>query len=651
MSLIELQFSRRMGKIVDTVSDYQPSDAVKDITAIVRKDFQTANKIFTKPYTEFNNKTLITRMNLDQKSFNSFQEINDIDPDLSWKSQAVRPITRNKIISIAAHVLASIIYPTIYAQNENQEEDKDAAQVMRLLVEWVGDNYNYAQTLVYSAIAALVNPAAIIHLEFAEKYRNIKEKDEKGKVITKEVLDEIMSGFQFTVVPCDELLISNIYEHNIQKQNFLIWRRVLDFDTAKAKYGQNENFKKYVKPGVQRMYDEASKTFYDLYDRNLYDIMVEEVIYWNRNEDIKLTFVNNVCLDKPDEPNPRKDHKYPFIKFGYELIDEGKFFYYKSLAFKGWPDQEVINNLYRGVIDGTYIQLKPPVAVYGDEHFESSIVAPGAVSVLKRDTKVEKIDVGGNLVAGFNAMQKVEQSMNETSVDPRTSGQATSGQETAFEISILEKNAQIQGGLFKKMISFGIKDFGELLVNDILQFMTVGEVEEIAGGLKYKSFLMPGKGGMDTSKQVNFDSTMTSEPTTEEQKLMDSYKILKEQGGMDSKREIFKVNPEIFRKRKFLVRISPDDITQPSEAIKKALNLEEFDRAILLPEVEREAVIRDLLFGSYDKTKNDPDKYIKKQMPMNPMIGGQSSNMQANPLAKVLGGGMNNQKTMALTAS
>lgn len=647
MALTDLQFSRKMGNIVDPVSDYQPSDAVKDITAIVKKDFQTANRIITKPYFEFNDKTLVQRMNIDQKSFNSWQDLNDTDPDLAWKSQAVRPITRNKIISIAAHVLSSIIYPTIYAQNENQEEDKDSAAVMRLLVEWVGDNYNYAQTLVYSVIAALVNPAAIIHLEFAEKYRNIKIKDEKGKIITKEILDEIFSGFQFTVVPCDELLISNIYEHNIQKQNFLIWRKILDFDTAKAKYGDNYNFKKYVKPGVQRMYDEASKTFYDLYDRNLFDTMVEEVIYWNRNEDIKLTFVNNVCLDKPNEPNPRADHRYPFVKFGYELIDEGKFFYYKSLAFKGWPDQEVINNLYRGVIDGTYLQLKPPVAVYGDEHFESSIVAPGAISVLKNTTKVEKIDVGGNLVAGFNAMQKVEQSMNETSVDPRQSGQATSGQETAFEISILEKNAQIQGGLFKKMISFGVKDFGELLGSDILQFMTVGDVEEIAGGLKYKSFLIPGKGGMDTSKQVNFDSTMSSEPQTEEKKLLNSYQILEEQGGMDSKKEIFKVNPEIFRRRKFLFRVNPDEVTQPSEAIKKALLLEEFDRAVQSPLANQEAIFKDLLLGAYEKTKNNPDDYINKQ----PAMPQQGMNNQGSPLSNVLGGGMNNQKQMAMMAS
>jgi len=592
-------------------------------------------------------------MNFDQKSFNSFQDDGDEDPDLAWKSKAIKPITRNKIIVIAAHVLQAIIYPVVFAQNEDQEEDKDAATVMRMLMEWVGDNYNYAQTLLYSVIAALVNPAAVIHLEFAENYRTIKETNEKGKWTDKKILDEMFSGFRFTVVPLDELLISNIYEHDIQKQNFLIWRRVFDYDTAKSKYKDAKNWK-YVKPGIQRMYDEASKTFYDLYDRNLFDIMVEEVIYYNRTEDLQLAFVNGVIMTEPDQPNPRKDKLYPFVKFGFEPVDEGKFFYYKSLAFKEWPEQEIVNKLYRAAIDGTMLQGMPPTAVYGDEHFESSIVAPGAISVLKKDSKIEKIDVGANPGILMNTLREMESSMADSSVN----FSPPPGRQTAFALSIYQQNAKILLGLFGRMISFGVKSFGELLGSDIIQFMTVGEVEEISGDLKYKSFLMPSADGV--SKQIKFDPSMTDEPMTAEDRLLSSYQILQEQGGMDSKKEIYKVNPELFRRRKFLYRISPDEVTPPSEAIKKGLMLEEYDRAINNPMADQEAITRDLLFGAYDKTRNNTDKYIKKaqpampgQNPMGQVPNSQMSNVpQGNsPMAKILGAGIGSQKEMAIRSA
>jgi len=223
MSIIDLKISRNTkGEIEVPISEYQENDTQKDIRKIILKDFELAAQTMQKSYQEFNNKSLLTRQNIDQKSFNSLQDETETDPDLSWKSRAVRPITRNKIVSISAHVLASVIFPNIFAQNENQEEDKEAARVMRMLIEWVADNYDYAKSLVYAVIAALVNPAAIVHFEFAEVYKKAKEIQENGTWITKEVLDEILSGFQFNTVPLDELYIADIYIHDIQKQPYLI---------------------------------------------------------------------------------------------------------------------------------------------------------------------------------------------------------------------------------------------------------------------------------------------------------------------------------------------------------------------------------------------------------------------------------------------
>lgn len=593
---------------------------------MVLADFTVGYEIMNKPYRELNDKTVIERQNEDQKKFNSFQDPKSNDPDEAWKSNAIRPITRNRTISIAAHVTGSLMFPHIFAQNENQEEDKDCATVMRDLMEWSADQAGYEKTILYAVIAALVNPAVIVHTEYAEVYRKIKEITSKDKWEEKEVLDEILSGFQDSIVPIDELFIGDIYEHDIQKQPFLIRRRAIDYRVAEAKYGEHENFKKYVRAGLQILSYDGGATFYEQFDENLRERLVEEIIYYNRSKDLQLVFCNGVLVCKPDYPNPRKDKKYPYTKTGYELIDEGKFFYYKSLVSKMSSDQDVVDTLYRMVIDGSFLRLMPPIAAFGGEEIKSNVIVPGKVTRFS-DTaaKMDKIDIGNDLQAGYSALERVEQSISESSNDVMQSGQGMKGAQTAFEVSRLEQNARIMLGLFGKMIGFLVKEYGELRISDILQFMTVAEVDEISNGVKFRSFVMPEKtvDGSTKSRKIDFTLDVSEEPKTKDQILEESFGLLDEEGGLDSRTQIFKVNPNLFRRMKYLVKVTPDVVTPPSENVKKALNLEEFDRLITLPFIDQEAVTRDLLLGSYDATKDDPDKYIldRSQMQMAQAMG------------------------------
>ncbi len=613
---LELQKDKK-GNVVSEPSNYNPSKEVKKITAQVMKDFDASDKIMSQPYREFNDISLRDRQSRDQMAFNNFEPFSSSNPDEEWRSTAIRPITRNKIISIAAHVTGNLIFPKIFAQNDQDQEDRDAASVMRTLMEWVGDISDYERTFLYAVIAALVNPATIIHTEFTKVMRKVKTKNANGEISEpKEVLDEELSGFHDTLVPIDELWIENIYENKIQRQGHLIWRKVIDYSLAQVKYGNNKNFKEFVKPGLQILLGDNKDTFYEQYDEDLQDRLVEEIIYYNRQLDLQLVYVNGILLTEPDEPNPRLDKKYPFAKSGYELIDEGKFFYYKSSAFKTAPDADVVDVLYRMIIDGTYLQLMPPVAAIGNEEVDSSILMPGTITTIKdKETRIEKIDLGNDLVAGFNALEKVESSVSESSQDPQQSGIPSPQQQTAFEISRLEQNARIQLGLFGKMIGFLIKDFGELRISDIIQHLTIGELKGITGDtdtLKFRSFLIPEKEGLD-SKRVTMTTEVSDELLSPEEQLDESFKVMEEEGGLESKDRIFKVNPSLFRELKFLVRISPDIVFPPSENVKKALMLEQYDRAVNNPLADQENIFKELLLGAYSTTRDNPDKFVAKQ--------------------------------------
>ena len=608
-------------------SAYFPSDTDKQIRAMIIRQFTLGYQTMFKPRIEFNDMAVIGRDQLDKMAFNVYQPNNGEAPagDLvnGWRSNAIRPIVRNKCLSIAAHATANLIFPKVFAFNEDSDAQEDSAKVMRDLMEWSAEQSKYADTSLEAIITSMWSPASIRYTEYGEVYRTVKrEQDEEGKWIAEKALDEDLSGFKDSPVPVQELFIENIYEHDIQKQGWLIWRRVIGYDLASTKYGHYDNFQ-FVKPGVQVIYNDANQIFYEVYDSNMRTESCEEVIYWNKKMDLKLVIVNGVMLTTADNPNPREDKLYPFVKFGYEFIDEGKFFYYKSLAFKMQSDANIVNTLYPMIIDGTYLSVFPPMINSGAEMIGSDVIVPGGVTNLADpNSKLNPVLVSQNIKQGMDTLMEVERSISESSENPTMQGNQMPSGTTAFEISRMEQNANTVLGLFIKMISQYVRQYGRLRLGDILQYLTIVDADKITdeAELVYKSFIVKGSGKYG-HKKIEFTDEVPEEPIDGKTHLKHSYDLLKKE--KESKMEIHKVNPTLFRELCYTLVISPDILRPKSEDLERAMKLELFDRAIQMgPALDQEKIAKDFLLGAY-KDVHDPEEYIAKQ----PQGGGQQGGM------------------------
>lgn len=608
----------KKGEIQAEVANYTPTDEEKDVIAMVLKHFILGTTIMYTPRVEFNDLSLILRDQYDQMSFNTYQPNNgeawEGSPQTAWRSRAIRPIVRNKAMSIAAHATARLIFPKVFAYNQSAEEQKEAAAIMEDLMEWSGDVSNYPYIALQRVIMAMASPASIGYTEYGEITRLVKtEKTSDGKWKMERVRDESYPCFMDAVVPVDQLYIQNIFEPDIQKQGFLIWRKVYAYSEAEIKYnGVYDNFK-YVRPGVQTIYDDANKTFYYVYDPNMRQENVEEIIYWNKNLDLKLIMVNGVLLTEHDNPNPRKDKLYPFDKFGYELINS-KFFYYKSLSFKLQHDAEIVNTLYQMVIDGTYLSIFKPMINRGGEIIASDVIVPGAVTTFSSpDANLEAINVGSDLRSGLETLNVVEQSISESSQEPLQQGIDKKGSQTAYEISRVEQNANTVLGLFLQMIAKHVKDFGILRKGDILQYLTIPEVSMITGNpeLTYKTFFINSmsKGG-SKNKRIVLDKNLPDQMTKDEYLNM-SYDLLQQEE--DKKMTIAHVNPTLFRELNYMVTISPDVLTPKSSDLERAYALEDFDRMIMHPEIFDPEETGKLLLSNNPITKKNADDYLVKQ--------------------------------------
>lgn len=596
-------------------SEYRPTDGERGIRAMIIRQFSLGYLTMYTPRREFNDMSVIGRMTVDQMSFNTYQPNNgetaSQDAVNGWRSNAIRPIVRNKCISIAAHATAQLIFPKVFSYNGQSEVQEDAARVMRDLIEWSADQSRYQETSMNAVISCLFNPASISYTEYGEVHRNVKrERDDDGRWKVERMLDEDLSGFKDTPVPVDELYIENFYENDIQKQGWIIWRRVIGYDLASVKYGHYGNFK-YVKPGVQIVYNDLNQTFYEVYDSNMRTESVEEVVYWNKKMDLKLVMVNAVLLTECDNPNPRNDKLYPFIKFFYENLDEGRCFYGKSLAFKMQSDANIVNTLYPMIIDGTYLNIFQPMVNFGSETIGSDVIIPGAVTQLSDpNSKLVPLQVAQNIKAGMDTLMEVEKSVSESSEEPVVNGQSPGADTTAYEISRLEQNANTILGLFLQMIASYVRQYGRLRIGDILQYLTILDADRITDDPKlvYRTFLVKGS-SKTQSKKIEFTDDVPDRMTKEE--------MLRHSNGIKSREtdlgmEIARVNPGLFRDLCYQIVVTPDVMHPRSDDLERAMKLELYDRAIQNPRADQDKVFKDFLLGAYKDIK-EPDDYVAPQ--------------------------------------
>lgn len=597
---------------------YLPDERVRGRYAELMKDYQISETIMTQPYEEFGydesgeGYNLVGRLNYNQKKFNLYRAPKSKDPDLSWHSNALKPVIRNKVISLVAHITSQVLFPDIIAQNDDANEDKDMAAVMKDAVIWACEQSKYEDMFINAIQEMCVNPAIILFQDFAKVKKSIKLK-KKGKTELKEVIDEIYSGFISSIVSLDELYISNIYEPEIQKQPWIIRRKIIDFATATRKYKKNENFK-YVKPGVTTFFDEEHNLFYEASDDELEGRLVSEVTYYNRGSDLEIVILGGIMMSDPDDGMRRDDKLYPFACSVYETYNS-RFFYGMALVQKLEPDEDNLTRLWQMYFDGTYQTLRPAVSVYGEANVSAGDFAPGSINVYADpNVKVEPMNLQQNLAAGANAIQFTEQSMAESSKQDYTPKSDT----TAREIAYMEEQTKLSLGRTGKMVAKLVKDFGQLLVGSIVQNLPIAVLGDIVGdttALKFPTLFLAdqeNEEGKQVTKKIEFTNDLPEAETQEElDKIQEeeSYKLLgtEEKLGMS----IAKVRPEAFRNMKYKVKVVASFLSQSTKFAKKMMM---FDRLVGNPNVKQKELIKSTILKELEP--GHEEEYLQDAEPV-----------------------------------
>lgn len=629
------------------VSSYQPSEAVQKFTSKVRNDFSAGIDIINKPWVELGDLSVIERMNRDQRTFNAFVDESCEDPSQAWKWRGTRSKARNKAIAMHAQLTAGYIIPMFLAQNDNDEEDRDMSNIMRDIAEWMVNNSNYKSSFLMTSMGMLVNPVTYLGAEYAQVFQKIKEKTEEGYTVV-EILDEVLSGFQAPVYSADQILITNAYEQNIQRQRGIIKRRYIEYEEAEAKYGDHENWQ-YVQRGIKSVYSDDEGLFYDVKDDE-HPNLVEEATPIYRRDDTEVCFLNGIYLGNDDvEANPirHRDNKnapkYNVVPFGYQRINE-HFFYYKSLMNSQYWDNRLLDAQYEVGMNRLFLDTDMPIAITGKDNIDSDIVFPSSVvSFADKDVKVTPLLPAANVGNLFAGMSMAEKSIDESSVSDVTGGQLPDANQKATALNIAERNAKINLQGVGKTLAESVVQYGSLMADIAVQHLTVPQIMEIAGKegkMKYPTFILDNKvsEGRNVSKVLRFDESLLGKEMSEEKKKEREVKLAIEAGYPESNKMIYSINPELFSRMKYLVRVEPEIMFPKNQEFLQAMMMEIQAQFQANPYIDLEALTRKTLYQFFRGETDEIMKKVEAGMGgMESLLGGEGEGSAVGNMAKMKG--------------
>ena len=621
-----------------SVSSYSPPEQVIKLFSRVQSDFLRSWRLQHRPFREFDGFSLLERTLKDQQTFGAYVGAVQEPKHKQWRWKGRKNTARNKVIGILAHVISGMLFPYCYAYNNEDEEDKLTAQVMRILIEDHLKKANYELKFLFMMTSALVNPAVLVEVEYVEAMQRIKQRLSDGSYKIVEAVDELLSGINLNLIPIDQLLLADFFTFDLQRQPNLIRVRRISWDEARKIYSGKhfidgvDQFD-FVQAGKTRvlMAGQEHQVLYDIEWTEADANYVQEITAYYRPEDLQVTFVGGVFMgDEKDiyNSNPFEHRRmtcindewlsipvYPFAKTGFEPLDpNGRFAYYKSACFKEFWDAAAQDRMHQLAYDGTYLDVIKPIFMQGLAKIDGTVMVPGATIGMPLGSSVTPYSLGPNVISALQMMKTEQEDLSESTQDKIMSGVTSTGI-TAYATAKAEQNAKTIMGVFSIMIVDLIKQIGELTMDCVIQHETVGDVDDSvpeALQVKYKKFLIRGKeGGKDITQKIEF-TTPVKELSKEDARKLE-WDMFDKAGGIDSDQRNYKVNPYKFARHKFSLYIDPDQITSKSmgtDQLKKDRAFQMLTNPMVLPFVDLEAVANKFVIEEY--SEGDPDEFKKK---------------------------------------
>lgn len=451
---------------------------------LVLKDFSSARSVQQKSYNQLNGRNIIEAIDDWTKRWNGYipEPSALLDAD---QSQMFLNWTRNQIIGYLSKVALSRPKTKIKAVNKKTNmADQKFSDVAKDLVDASSNAENGDARFLEDSLECTVKGTVIVYEGYRRDVQEMKLPDGfdmmTGTGKFKKEMRVLYDDCYQEIVPIEDFFIANPYQPQVQKQPFIIWRRITTKDEAEGEYGHYKNFK-YVKAGEYTLLNDPTTFYRNQLVTELGKDQVEVIRYYNRSKNKHVVMINGIIIY--DGPIPFKDGRYPFSKGIFEPYGND-FFYGAGFPQKIMGEQDLMNTFWNMMVDKTYGSLLP----YGltsdlDDIIEDDTLAVNKIRKVGDITKW-KFDTLPGVSAGEQAMLQTVMKFAQENSGMAGGGSAVTpkgGKMNVRQVLLQQQDMQQKLGFSSSFMEDFERDRIELRLNHILQFYSIPKIEKITG--------------------------------------------------------------------------------------------------------------------------------------------------------------------------
>lgn len=388
-------------------------------------------------------------------------------------------ISRDKSNAFIGRLSSQLIYPSVIAQNKDQEIDHVIAKVCRAMLEWAHDNDGRPDESGHQKNVRYIHKMVVggtVHID-----------------------DSIIDNKLFSsLVDNEEIYIPNFRQPSLQLQPHLF--RVKDnitYDEAERMFGEFPNWK-YVQKG--NIHNWVSDNI-DFYNSLVEENKVQIIYYWKDIkkkdfDDYKIkrgvkkaklfnVFINGVLMFKTTNLSPYRDGLYPISKGIFESFSDPNYYWGNSMPNKAAHDKKWLDGWKTLIRHKAKLAAIPPTMTFNGFFIDSDMYIPGETMMAPNGMKPEDITTIPGLSEGVTnsdlaVMQDAKNEINEGNLSPQASGGQSNRGQTAREAIIREQNEQEILGAFGQQIAFLIESRTYPILMRLFQFNAKDRIKKIS---------------------------------------------------------------------------------------------------------------------------------------------------------------------------
>lgn len=447
-------------------------------------------------------------------------------------------ISRDKADEFIASLVGPLMYPSIVAQNQDQEIDRIVGKTAKMIVE---------------------------HLHRTDGYPAESGQQKMGRYIKKSVVegtvhaqvDMTKDEFSTSLVPNEEVLIPNFWQPNIQLQSMVgrVQTKIL-YQEAEQEFGHLDNWK-HVFPGKMYVFNRDNPELKTLTEGILEDQEVEIARLWWVVPKNKLpsgvkrrkyynVLINGVLMFPVGTICPYKDGYYPWVKGVFDTFSYPEFYWGNSVPNKMHEDKRFKDDWKTLIRYKGKLGALPPLISKNGMHIDESILLPGRITPVTSNVEIAEVPgiSKGVTQADVAVMEMADAEIEratkapQTDIDPRQKARAS---------VIMEANARKLLNTFALQVSYFIQGMSYLMISRGFQYIPKNAMKKIA----IPNQTLPD--GRTGTYEILFEKL----PDMTEYEVRDkSFEIFKEEQKSRKRKEpknIYYVNPDWIREMTFYV--------------------------------------------------------------------------------------------------